>query len=75
MPGPLHEYQIRIANGSNQQVNSLPKKFDLEQVQTEASMVAEIFNREAIIYSRPVLGGTWQIVVKINPPPLKEEDG
>jgi hypothetical protein len=53
----------------------LPKKFDLEQVQTEASMVAEIFNREAIIYSRPVLGGTWQIVVKINPPPLKEEDG
>ena len=74
MSEPLHKYQIRVANGSNQQVSSMPLKFDLEQILTEASMVAEIFDREVIVYSQPTIGGQWQILQRVNPPDKEDKD-
>jgi hypothetical protein len=74
MSGPLHEYQIRITGPAGQsQLQSKPKKFDLEQIQTEASMVAEIYGRQVVIYSRPTVGGSWQIIERIEAPTVEDE--
>lgn len=68
MPDPLHKYQIRVFNGAGQGVQSMPLKYDLEQTLTEASMIAEIFDRQVIVYSQPTIGGSWQILQRVEPP-------
>ncbi len=46
----------------------MPLKYDLEQTLTEASMIAEIFDRQVIVYSQPTIGGSWQILQRVEPP-------
>ena len=75
MPGYPHKYMLQLSAGTGYNVSSQKLlKQDLEQVRTEASMVAEIFGMEVKIYSMPIMGGQWQLIEKVEPPIEEDED-